>query len=93
MRKDLSQADFETKFRARVRMWREEKGWTAEQMAIVLNVPPERYRKYESRSMMPAYLFHKFCLVCDTELDNLILGTTRKPTNRASIESLKGRTA
>lgn len=68
---------------ARVKRWREEKHWTAAQMATALNVPAERYRKYESRSPLPAYLMERFCLICDADLENLIIGkprSRRKPT-------------
>lgn len=59
---------------ARVRALRDEKGWTAEQMATALGIPAERYRKYESRSPLPAYLMERFCLICDTDLSYLITG-------------------
>lgn len=65
----------------RTRKWREEKDWTAEQMAIALGIPPDRYRKYESRTPMPAYLFQRFCLITDTTLENLVLGVPRKRQN------------
>jgi transcriptional regulator with XRE-family HTH domain len=35
---------------ARTKAWREEKGWTAEQMAVALGIPADRYRKYETRT-------------------------------------------
>lgn len=93
MKNERNQAEFEKAFKERIKSWREEKGWTADQMATVLGVPAERYRKYETRSMMPAYLFETFCLVCDANLDNLLLGTQRRPSNRASVENIKGRRA
>lgn len=64
----------------RLRAWREEKGWTAAQMATALGVPADRYRKYETRSVLPPYLFERVCLICDASLENLILGTPRKPS-------------
>lgn len=62
---------------ARVKQWREEKGLTAAQMATALNVPADRYRKYETRSPIPAYLMQRFCIICDANLENLIAGTPR----------------
>lgn len=62
---------------ARVFQFRKETGMTAEQMAIALGVPPDRYRKYESRSPLPAYLMHRFCLITHVDLENLIAGKAR----------------
>ena len=73
----------------RVRAWREEKGWTAEQMAVALGVPPDRYRKYESRTPLPSYLMQRFCLITDTDLENLILGKPRQRANPPRVISAK----
>lgn len=78
MAENTQELRFNNDLCARVKQWREEKGWTAAQMAIALGVPAERYRKYEVRSPLPAYLMERFCLITDTSLDNLILGTPRK---------------
>ena len=64
----------------RLRTWREEKNWTAAQMATALGIPADRYRKYETRSVLPPYLFERVCLICDASFENLILGTPRKPS-------------
>jgi transcriptional regulator with XRE-family HTH domain len=66
---------------SRVKQWREEKGWTAEQMAIALGIPAARYRKYESRTPLPAYLFQRFCLITETDLENLLFGKPRPRAN------------
>lgn len=66
---------------ARVKRWREEKGWTAERMAIALGIPPERYRKYEYRTPLPPYLYQRFCIIHDAELEHLLLGTPRQRAN------------
>ena len=42
-----------TRFCARVRRLREEKSWTAEQMAIALGIPLERYRSMKSAAPFP----------------------------------------
>jgi transcriptional regulator with XRE-family HTH domain len=75
---------FNTELCERVSTLRRERGWTAEQMATALGVPPDRYRKYEKRSPLPAYLMVSFCLVVDCDLDYLLTGrkrvvTTAKP--------------
>ena len=77
MATDNEELLFNNSLCARVKKWREEKGITAAEMALALGVPAERYRKYETRSPIPAYLMHKFCIICDASLDNLLLGTPR----------------
>lgn len=61
-------------------------------MAAALGVPAERYRKYETRSPLPAYLMHRFCLICDADLENLLIG---KPRTRAAphvaVDSIRDR--
>jgi transcriptional regulator with XRE-family HTH domain len=61
----------------RVKELREQRGWIAAQMATALGVPADRYRKYESRSPLPAYLMERFCLVVDCDLDYLLTGKSR----------------
>jgi transcriptional regulator with XRE-family HTH domain len=61
----------------RVSNLRRERGWTAEQMATALGVPSDRYRKYEKRSPLPAYLMESFCLIVDCDLDYLLTGRKR----------------
>ena len=73
---------------SRVHRWRVEKNWTAAQMATALGIPADRYRKYEKRSPLPAYLMERFCLICDADLDNLIKGTPRR---RAELVSIDGK--
>lgn len=65
---------FNNELCGRVKRLREERGWTAAQMATALGVPAERYRKYERRSPLPAYLMERFCLAANTSLEYLITG-------------------
>lgn len=62
----------------RVKRFREETGMTAAQMAELLNVPADRYRKYETRSPLPHYLIAKFCQVVGWDLEHLLLGKPRE---------------
>jgi len=68
---------FNNAYCERVKAARLARGWTAEQMATVLAIPPDRYRKYEVRSPLPAYLVERFCLAADIELYYLMTG--KKP--------------
>ena len=59
---------------ARTHRLRNERGWTAQQMATALGVPPERYRKYEYRSPLPHYLLERFALIVGRDVEYLLLG-------------------
>lgn len=69
---------FENALCARVKRLREEKGWTAEQMGIALGIPPERYRKYESRSPIPQYLIPRFAAVVDRSIEYILTGKDQR---------------
>lgn len=71
----------------RVKRFREERGWTAAQMATALGIPADRYRKYENRSPLPAYLMVRFCLNTNVDLENLVAGKPRQKQRPAIISS------
>lgn len=68
---------FNTEFCARIKRLRTERGLTAAEMGTALGIPAERYRKYENRSPLPAYLMTKFCMIVNCDLDHLIAGRRR----------------
>lgn len=80
---------FNNAYCERVRSARIARGWTAEQMATALGIPPDRYRKYETRSPLPLYLVERFSLVGDVDL--LYLVTGRKAVNVATPKQGKMR--
>lgn len=74
MRTDDDEALFNNDLCARTRALRDELRWTAEQMATALGIPADRYRKYEVRSPLPAYLMERFCLITNADFDYLLTG-------------------
>jgi transcriptional regulator with XRE-family HTH domain len=65
----------------RLREARETRGLTQEQMADVLNIPKERYKKYEGRSPLPPYLFEKVSIITACDLVWLVTGKrSRRPS-------------
>ena len=68
------EAQFNEALCARVHRLRNERGWTAQQMATALNVPPERYRKYEYRSPLPHYLIERFALIVGRDVEYILTG-------------------
>lgn len=68
---------------ARVKRLREEHDdWTAEQMAIALGIPPERYRKYEYRSVLPHYLIEPFAMIVGRDVAYILTGRSAEPARR-----------
>lgn len=62
----------------RVKRFREETNMSAAEMAELLKIPADRYRKYESRSPLPVYLVASFCRIVGCDLEHLILGKPRE---------------
>lgn len=59
---------------ARVHRLRNERGFTAEEMAKALGIPAERYRKYEYRSPLPHYLLEQFAIIVGRDIEYLLTG-------------------
>jgi hypothetical protein len=68
---------FNNGYCGRVKRFREETNMSAEKMAKLLDIPADRYRKYEGRSPMPVYLIEKFCLIVGCDLEHLVIGKPR----------------
>ena len=81
-----NEAMFNEALCSRVHELRNERGWTSAQMATALGLPADRYRKYEYRSPLPAYLWERFALIVGCEVGYLLTGKSEKPrktrTNR-----------
>ena len=72
------EAAFNEQLCKRVHRLRNERGWTAEQMATALGVPPERYRKYEYRSPLPQYLVERFALSVGRDSEYVLTGKANR---------------
>lgn len=59
---------------ARIQRLRIERDWTQQQMATAIGVPFERYKKYETRSPMPAYLIPRFALHVSRSISYILTG-------------------
>jgi transcriptional regulator with XRE-family HTH domain len=74
----LSEAEYNRQLFERVRALRKGRGWTAEQMAIALGIPVERYRKYEYRTPLPHYLVERFALIVGRDIAYVITGRNHR---------------
>lgn len=58
----------------RTKQLREQSGRTQEQMAELLGIPVERYKKYETRSVMPPYHIGRFMVAVGLHAGHLVGG-------------------
>lgn len=84
------EAAFNEALCARVHQLRTDRGWTAEQMATALGVPPDRYRKYEYRSPLPHYLVERFALIVGRDVEYILTGKAA-PRRAMPLESKRKR--
>jgi transcriptional regulator with XRE-family HTH domain len=80
MKEENDERAFNEALRVRLKALRDGKGWTAEEMADALGIPPERYRKYESRSPVPQYLIPRIALIMDKSIEFVLTGKDKKPS-------------
>lgn len=73
----VTREENENAISARLREAREKAGLTQQDLAAILRVGHEAYRKYETRSAFPAALVAEFCLVTTTEIEWLLTGKVR----------------
>lgn len=76
---------------ARVHRLRNERGWTAEQMATALGIPPDRYRKYEYRSPLPHYLIEQFATIVGRDIEYMLTGKATRAPALAEVEKRRKR--
>jgi transcriptional regulator with XRE-family HTH domain len=74
MNEAFDEAKFNDQFCARVQRLRVEREWTQAQMATALGLPLERYKKYETRSPLPAYLIPHFAQHVDRSVAYVLTG-------------------
>jgi hypothetical protein len=70
----MTPEEFDALYIARVKALRQQKGLTSGQMATLLGIPAERYRKYESRTPMPHALIEQFSLITGVSVEFLVTG-------------------
>lgn len=78
MRELMTPTEFEELFVARTKALRELSGMTGPQMATALEIPYERYKKYETRSPLPHDLVERFALITRVPVDFVMTGRRTK---------------
>ncbi len=74
MREPMTPEEFEAMFIERTKALRAHRGMTSAEMAAALDIPVDRYRKYESRTPMPHDLLERFAIIAGVTLDFLVSG-------------------
>lgn len=74
-----TEVQFKQEFIARVKSSRIATGLKQWQMAEALgNMPQDKYKQYESRSLLPHHLIGRFCLICRVDPSWLVTGQGEK---------------
>ena len=74
-----TEAQYKQGFTHRVKTARAGLGWKQWQMAEALDLPQDRYKQYEGRTLMPHHLIGRFCLITHVDPAWLMTGRGEKP--------------
>lgn len=74
-----TETQFKQAFTSRVKVARLGLGWKQWQMAEALDLPQDRYKQYEGRTLMPHHLIGRFCLITHIDPGWLMTGRGEKP--------------
>jgi hypothetical protein len=78
---------YKQEFTKRVKAARGSLGWKQWQMAEALNMPQDKYKQYEGRTLLPHYLIGRFCLVTHVDPGWLMTGHGEKPLKALAVAS------
>jgi transcriptional regulator with XRE-family HTH domain len=69
-----TEKDYNDTFRRRLKALRRARRLTQEQMGILLGIPGDTYRKYESTNMLPHHLIERFAVAAGCSVTYLVTG-------------------
>lgn len=85
------EAAFVEAFCARIQRLRVLRGLTQDEMATALGIPLARYKKYETRSPIPAYLIERFATIVGRDIEYVLTGKApsrrRGPPNTPTVKA------
>lgn len=79
MAESETEAEYKQRFMARVAEARIARGLKQWQLAEALGMPQDKYKQYESRSLLPHHLIGRFCIVTRVDPEWLLTGRGQKP--------------
>ena len=74
-----TETEYKQRFIERVASARQATGMKQWQVAELLGIGQDKYKQYETRSLLPHYLMGRFCLITHVDPDWLITGRGKKP--------------
>lgn len=74
-----TESHYKQEFIGRVKAARTAIGWKQWQMAEALNMPQDKYKQYEGRSLLPHHLIGRFCIITRVDPEWLMTGRGQKP--------------
>lgn len=78
-----AQSGFKRAFTRRTAEARTKANLTQEEIAVLLNIPQDKYKHYEKRSLLPHYLIANFCIATRIEPSWLYGLPAKRPTSIA----------
>jgi hypothetical protein len=80
-----TETQYKQRFMARVAEARVSRGFKQWQIAEALDIPQDKYKQYEGRSLMPHHLIGRFCLICRVDPEWLVTGHGKKPLKALQV--------
>jgi hypothetical protein len=87
MAESETEAQYKQEFTRRIKASRAALGWKQWQMAEALDMPQDKYKQYEGRSLLPHHLIGRFCLVTHVDPEWLVTGRGQKPLKSLAVVS------
>lgn len=80
-----TETEYKQAFMKRVAAARIARGLKQWQLAEALGMPQDRYKQYESRSLLPHHLIGRFCIVTRVDPEWLLTGHGQKPLKQLRL--------
>jgi hypothetical protein len=79
MAESETETEYKQRFTRRIKDARMALGWKQWQMADALDMPQDKYKQYEGRTLLPHHLIGRFCLITHIDPEWLVTGRGKKP--------------
>ncbi|MEH2517768.1 hypothetical protein V1279_003341 [Bradyrhizobium sp. AZCC 1610] len=80
MAESETELEYKQGFILRVTKSKTASGMKQWQIAEAIGIPQDKYKQYETRSLMPHHLIGRFYIICRVDPEWLVTGRGKKPT-------------
>jgi hypothetical protein len=80
-----AEAQYKQAFIERVKVARNAADMTQQQIADALGMPQDKYKQYETRTLLPHYLIGRFCIITRLDPEWLVTGRGQKPSKPPQV--------